>query len=94
MSTWHQNKAGPLAAPSSRTIETNPPGGCRSRMTGFASREEAEKRLAERTAAGRGAHSYILAPGEFVPPQPQPTPRMVAGTYSRDGNTARRIREV
>jgi hypothetical protein len=88
MSTWHQDKAGANAAPSSWTIETNPPGEMRTRMTGFATRAEAEKRLAEWTAAGRGAHSYIIGPGEIVPPQP--TPRMAAGIYARDGNTARK----
>ncbi len=88
MSTWHQNKAGALAAPASWTIETNPPGEMRTRMTGFASRADAEARLAEWVAAGRGAHSYILEPGETVPPQP--TPRMAAGIYARDGNTARK----
>lgn len=62
MSTWHQDKAGPIAAPTTWTIETNPPNGMRTRMSGFPTREAAEERLAEWVRNGNGAHSYVIGP--------------------------------
>ena len=66
MSTWHQDKAaregrGP-AAPTTWTIETKPPHGMRTRMSGFLTRQAAEERLAEWKRAGNGAYSYVIGP--------------------------------
>ena len=61
MSTWHQDKAGPVAAPTKWVIETNPPNEMRTRMT-FPSKEAAEQCLSEWKAAGRGAYSYVIGP--------------------------------
>lgn len=62
MSTWHQDKAGPIAPPTTWTIETNPPNGMRTRMEGFLTRQAAEERLAEWRRAGNGHYSYVIGP--------------------------------
>lgn len=64
MSTWHQDKAGPLAAPETWTIEVNPPNETRVRVGGFANRAECEARIALWAANGSpdARHAYILAP--------------------------------
>jgi hypothetical protein len=70
MATWHQLKAeqrnGPidLRGETGWTVVTDPPNGCRSSMTGFASREDAQAYVdrCEGFRPGESRQCYILAP--------------------------------